>query len=61
MTSISGLSTIMATTRKIDKPLTLTDLATREKRDRLTRLGTKGRLSSETMYIDGIGIKAELN
>lgn len=31
------------------------------KRDRLTRIRTKGTLSLETMKIDGTGIKAESN
>lgn len=33
----------------------------KEKRDRLAKVGTKGRFSSETILIDVIGIKAELN
>lgn len=56
-----GPSVTMATTRKIGILLSLTDLAMTEKRDRLARVGTKGRFSSETMLIDAIGIKAELN
>lgn len=56
-----GLSTTKATTRKRGTPLSLTDFAKKEISDRLTRIGTKGRLSSETMKIDRIGIKAELN
>lgn len=53
----------MATTRKIRLPLSLTDLGNKEKRDRLTRIETKNKekLSSETIYIDGIGITAELD
>lgn len=41
--------------------LSLTDLAVKEKRDQLTRIRTKGRLSLETMKIDGTGIIAESN
>lgn len=39
----------------------LKDLAKKEKRDRLTRIRTKGRLSLETMKIDGTWIIAESN
>lgn len=44
-----GLSTTKATTRKRGTPLSLTDFAKKEISDRLTRIGTKGRLSLETM------------
>lgn len=42
-----GLSTTM--TRKKDGPLSLTDLLSKEKRDRQRRIGTKGRSSLETV------------
>lgn len=44
-----GLSTTMATTRNIGIPFSLTDFARKEKKGRLTRIGRKGRVSSETM------------
>lgn len=44
-----GLSTTMAMTRKKDGPLSLTDLLSKEKRDRQRRIGTKGRSSLETV------------
>lgn len=49
------------TTREMGIPLSFTTLAVKEKRDRLTGIRTKGRLSLETMKIDGTGIKAESN
>lgn len=56
-----GISKTMATTIKIGLPLSLTDFAMEEERERLTRRGKKRRLSSETIWTDGISIKAKLN
>lgn len=49
-----GISKTMATTIKIGLPLSLTDFAMEEERERerLTRRGTKRRLSSDTIWTD---------